>query len=144
MFLKDFNSNKDTLNSLEKELEFNYIRSSGSGGQNVNKVSTKVQIKWNIDKSLLFNFEDKIRIKKYFKNNINKKGFVLLEAEDYREQMKNKELVIKKLKDLIAKSLIRKKLRKPTKPTFSSKEKRIKEKKELSIKKQNRRNQDIY
>jgi len=141
MFLKDSNSNKDTLNNLEKELEFNYIRSSGSGGQNVNKVSTKVQIKWNIDKSLLFNFEDKIRIKKYFKNNINKKGFVLLEAEDYREQMKNKELVIKKLKDLVAKALIRKKLRKPTEPTFSSKEKRIKEKKELSIKKQNRKNQ---
>ena len=45
MFLKDSNSNKDTLNNLEKELEFNYIRSSGSGGQNVNKVSTKVQIK---------------------------------------------------------------------------------------------------
>ena len=139
MFLKDSNSNKDALNNLEKELEFNYTRSSGSGGQNVNKVSSKVQVRWNINKSLLFNFEDKIRIKKYFKNNINKKSFVLLEAEDYREQMKNKELVIKKLKDLITKALIRKKLRKPTKPTFSSKEKRISDKKELSNKKQLRK-----
>jgi ribosome-associated protein len=139
MISEESNLNKERLNNLEKELEFNYARSSGSGGQNVNKVSTKVQIRWDINNSLLFNFEEKIKIKKYLKNNISKEGFVFLDSENYREQIKNREFVVKKLKDLIKKALTPEKLRKPTKPTFSSKEKRISDKKELSNKKQLRK-----
>jgi ribosome-associated protein len=139
MISEESNLNKERLNNLEKELEFNYARSSGSGGQNVNKVSTKVQIRWDINNSLLFNFEEKMKIKKYLKNNISKEGFVFLDSENYREQIKNREFVVEKLKDLIKKALTPEKLRKPTKPTFSSKEKRISDKKELSNKKQLRK-----
>jgi len=125
--------------NLEKELIFDYARSSSHGGQNVNKVSSKVQIKWDFNSSQLFTFDQKLRIKKYFKNNINKEGYIFLDSEVYREQLKNKIAIVEKLNSLIANALKPTKTRKPTKPSISSKEKRISDKKELSNKKQLRR-----
>lgn len=124
---------------ITKELIFDYARSSGHGGQNVNKVSSKVLVSWDFNSSPLFTLDQKLRIKKYFKNHINKKGYIFLDSEKYREQIKNKDFAIQKLDDLIAKALVIKKKRKPTKPTKSSQETRIQKKKELSIKKQNRK-----
>ena len=124
---------------ITKELIFDYARSSGHGGQNVNKVSSKVLVSWDFNSSPLFTPDQKLRIKKYFKNHINKEGYIFLDSEKYREQIKNKEFVIQKLDDLIAKALIVKKQRRPTKPTKSSQEIRIQKKKALSIKKQNRK-----
>ena len=125
--------------NIEKELIFDYARSSSSGGQNVNKVSSKVQIKWDLDNSSIFNSIEKSKIKKALKNNINKQGFVFLDSEEYREQLKNKIAVVKKLNSLITNALKITKYRKPTKPSISSKEKRISDKKELSTKKQLRK-----
>jgi len=124
---------------ITKELIFDYARSSGHGGQNVNKVSSKVLVSWDFNSSSLFTPDQKLRIKKYFKNHINKEGYIFLDSEKYREQIKNKEFAIQKLDDLIAKALIVKKQRRPTKPTKSSQEIRIQKKKALSIKKQNRK-----
>lgn len=124
---------------ITKELIFDYARSSGHGGQNVNKVSSKVLVSWDFNSSSLFTPDQKLRIKKYFKNHINKEGYIFLDSEKYREQIKNKEFAIQKLDDLIAKALIVKKQRRPTKPTKSSQETRIQKKKALSIKKQNRK-----
>lgn len=125
--------------NIEKELTFDYARSSSSGGQNVNKVSSKVQIKWDLDNSLIFNSFEKSKIKKALKNNINREGFVFLDSEEYREQLKNKIAVVEKLNSLIQNALKIVKTRKPTKPSISSKEKRISDKKELSNKKQLRK-----
>jgi ribosome-associated protein len=130
--------------NIDKELIFDYIRSSGHGGQNVNKVSSKVQVKWNYNHSPYFSSDQKLKIKKYFKNHINHAGYIFLSSEKYREQIKNKEAVIKKLNELIGKALIVKKTRKTTKPTKASQEMRIQNKKAISIKKQNRRNQNKY
>jgi ribosome-associated protein len=125
---------------IEKELIFDFARSSSSGGQNVNKVSSKVQIKWDLDNSLIFNPEQKLKIKKALKNNITKEGFVFLDSEVYREQLKNKIAVVEKLNSLITNALKVVKHRKPTRPSISSKEKRISDKKQLSTKKQSRQN----
>jgi len=86
---------------ITKELIFDYARSSGHGGQNVNKVSSKVLVSWDFNSSSLFTPDQKLRIKKYFKNHINKEGYIFLDSEKYREQIKNKEFVIQKLDDLI-------------------------------------------
>ncbi len=139
MGIEDMDLKKDRFEYLEKELEFIFTRSSGHGGQNVNKVSSKVQIRWDISNSLIFNPEEKIRIKEYLKNNISKEGYVFLDSEKYKEQIKNRGAVVNKLKELIKESLIPKKSRRKTKPSFTSKEKRMKEKKEVSYKKHNRR-----
>lgn len=124
---------------IEDEIELNFVRSSGSGGQNVNKVSSKVQLKWNIDNSLIFSDFQKHKIKEHLKNKINKEGFLILEAEEYREQSKNRQGVIQKLYLLIHEALQEQKPRKKTKPTRSSQEKRLKIKKEKSQKKQSRK-----
>lgn len=124
---------------IDDEIELNFVRSSGSGGQNVNKVSSKVQLKWNIDNSFIFSEFQKNKIKKFLKNKVNKDGFLVLESEEYREQFKNRESVIEKLKTLIRAALFEEKTRRITKPTRASKEKRLKEKKEKSEKKQNRK-----
>lgn len=124
---------------IEDEIELNFVRSSGSGGQNVNKVSSKVQLKWNIDNSLVFSDFQKQKIKEHLKNKINKEGFLVLESEEYREQSKNRQGVIRKLYLLIQEALQEQKPRKKTKPTRSSQEKRLKIKKEKSQKKQFRR-----
>ncbi len=124
---------------IEDEIELNFVRSSGSGGQNVNKVSSKVQLKWNVDNSSLFSDYQKNKIKEFLKNKINKEGFLILEAEEYREQSKNRQEVLKKFTELIQQSLKEQKYRKKTKPTRSSQEKRIKAKKEISQKKQSRK-----
>jgi len=121
------------------EIEFNFIRSSGSGGQNVNKVSSKVQLKWNVDNSLIFSDFQKNKIKKFLKNKINKDGFLIIESEEYREQFKNRQDSIEKLKTLINLSLLKEKPRKKTKPTKASEEKRIKDKKKKAEKKRSRK-----
>jgi len=92
-----------------------------------------------LDNSSIFNSIEKSKIKKALKNNINKQGFVFLDSEEYREQLKNKIAVVKKLKTLITNALKIIKTRKSTKPSISSKEKRISDKKELSTKKQLRK-----
>ena len=67
MGIENMDLKKDRFQGLEKELEFVFVCSSGHGGQNVNKIASKTQIKWDIDNSLLFNPEEKIKIKeKYY------------------------------------------------------------------------------
>jgi ribosome-associated protein len=87
----------------------------------------------------LFSDYQKNKIKEFLKNKINKEGFLILEAEEYREQSKNRQEVLKKFTELIKLSLKEQKHRKKTKPTRSSQEKRIKAKKEISQKKQSRK-----
>lgn len=87
----------------------------------------------------MFSDYQKNKIKEFLKNKINKEGFLILEAEEYREQSKNRQEVLKKFTELIQQSLKEQKYRKKTKPTRSSQEKRIKAKKEISQKKQSRK-----
>lgn len=113
----------------EWEMDFSVARSSGPGGQNVNKTSTKVIIHFNIDASKSLSSEEKNRITKELKNSINKEGYIVVSEQSNRSQWSNRVNAIKKLNNMINEALVEDKERVATKPTKGSKEKRITEKK---------------
>jgi ribosome-associated protein len=112
----------------ENEFIFSTSRSSGPGGQNVNKVSTKVELRYNIKQSLLFTQEEKEIIYQKLKNKITKTGELVLVSQSERTQLMNKIVVIEKFFDLISRALTKQKKRKSTRPTLTSKIKRLESK----------------
>ena len=115
--------------NFESELVYSASRSSGPGGQNVNKVSTKVELRFNIATTSLFTDHEKELICKKLKKKINKDMELILVAQEERTQLKNKILFTEKFYDLIAKSLTLPEKRRPTRPTLTSKIKRLDSKK---------------
>jgi ribosome-associated protein len=113
----------------EREFVFLTSRSGGPGGQNVNKVSTKVELRFNLSSTLIFTEDEKQLIFKKLKNKINKEGELLLVSQVERTQLLNKEVVIEKFYDLVSRALTVQKERRSTKPTYSSKIKRLETKK---------------
>jgi len=124
---------------LIKELEFKATRSSGKGGQNVNKVSTKVELRFDVSNSLLLSDNEIVRISEKLKNRISLEGILILSSDSERTQLGNKRKVIELFFSLIEKALYKPKKRIKTKPTKASKERRLKEKKIKSDRKQSRR-----
>lgn len=123
---------------LHTELDFKAVRSSGAGGQNVNKVSTKVILNWNSLDSSGLSENQLIRIHEKLANRINKEGILILECDETRSQLKNKELVTKRFFYLLENALIVAKKRIATKIPKSVIRKRLNDKKVNSEKKQNR------
>ena len=123
---------------LLSELQFKSTRSSGPGGQHVNKTSTRVELNWHIDTSHAFSEEEKLRIKEKLSNRITKEGYLSLASENSRSQYKNKQDVINRFLIIIEKSLQQPKKRKKTRPSQASKIKRLSNKKAHSEKKANR------
>jgi ribosome-associated protein len=115
---------------LQPEVEFSTARSGGPGGQNVNKVESKVILRFDVSGSRILSADQKLRLKG---------DTIILQSQESRSQLANKELVIKKFDALLAKAFTEKKKRKATKPSKSSVRKRISEKKRHSEKKQWRR-----
>jgi len=128
-------SKENKINIPEEELVYEYFRSSGPGGQNVNKVATGVRIRFDIEKSTIFTPEEKQKIKTKLKNRINEKGELLVENEETRSQLQNRENAYQKLIELINEALEEEKERIPTKVPQSAKKQRIEEKKQISEKK---------
>lgn len=121
-----------------KELVFKASRSSGSGGQNVNKVSTKVELRFNIEESALLTDDEKNRIRIKLKNRISLEDILIVASDSERTQLGNKRKVLEVFFDLIEKALRKPKKRIKTRPTKASKERRLKKKKIQSEKKQRR------
>ena len=120
---------------LIKELKFRTSRSSGPGGQNVNKVSSRVELMFDINNSSALSDVEKTKIFEKLANRINSEGVLLLSSEETRSQLKNKQLVISRFVELLEEALKPEKKRRKTKPTAASREKRINAKKKLSNKK---------
>lgn len=124
---------------FSKELSYKTSRSSGAGGQNVNKVETAVTVLWKIDDSEFFNDRQKSLIHEKLKNRINAEGFLYFNVSESRTQLQNKKIATEKILETVQNALIIPKFRAKTKPTRSSLEKRIQQKKQHSDKKENRR-----
>lgn len=118
--------NKETILT---EISYKAVRSSGAGGQNVNKVSSKVILSFNIELSQGFSEEEKELLLQKLKTKISQENILQLSCEEDRSQLKNKELVTKKFLELLEKSLHKPKPRKATKTPKSATENRIKAKK---------------
>jgi ribosome-associated protein len=111
---------------LNRELEFTASRSEGPGGQNVNKVNSKITLRWDITNSQLISDDEKTTLKEKLSSFLTKDGVLMLSAQDKRSQLQNKEAVMVKLDALLAKAFEVKKKRKPTKPSKSAKAERLK------------------
>lgn len=125
------------------ELNFKAVRSSGAGGQNVNKVSSKVVLTFDLPNSLCLSEDEKTLLSKRIKTKLTLEGILILNCDEDRSQLKNKEIVTKRFLKLIENALIVPKKRKPTKIPRSVIEKRIKAKRNTSEIKQNRKKPEL-
>jgi ribosome-associated protein len=121
-----------------QELKFKAVRSSGAGGQHVNKVSSKVELTFDLENSMALTDLEKNRLLKKLSSKLSKENILLMQCEETRSQHKNKELVIKKFLETLEANLVVPKRRRKTKPTRSAIEKRLKGKKRAALKKLNR------
>jgi ribosome-associated protein len=123
---------------LHDELKFKAVRSGGKGGQHVNKVSSKIELYFDVKRSLQLNEEQKEIIIKKLSNRMNSEGVLLLESQETRSQYRNKEIAIEKFDELIRQALLKKKKWIKSKPSAAVAARRLEGKKKISEKKQMR------
>ena len=121
--------------TLISELQYKAVRSSGKGGQHVNKVSTKVELHFDLENSRALTVDEKNRLKISLKKRLNKEQKLILQSSETRSQLKNKEIVTRKFLEIILTGLKQEKKRIPTKLPKSVKLKRLDDKKRHSDKK---------
>ena len=128
---------------LFREVSFKAVRSSGAGGQHVNKVSTKVILVFDLDRSIAFTEEEKNRLYHTLRQRLTKDNLLVIQAGDTRSQVKNREIAQQRLLNLLTTGLEKPKERKKTRPTKKSIEKRLKTKRKVAEKKSGRKKPDL-
>jgi ribosome-associated protein len=128
---------------ITSELSYKAVRSSGAGGQNVNKVSSKVVLNFDLVHSYGLTDEEKELSQKKLKTKLTLEGVLILNCDEDRSQLKNKDIVTKRFFDILTKSLVIPKVRKPTKIPKSVIEKRLKDKSISAEVKQNRKKPEL-
>jgi ribosome-associated protein len=128
---------------LLSEITFRATRSSGPGGQHVNKTSTRVELSWSLEHTRAFTPEQVYRLREKLKNRLTKENVLQLASSQSRSQHRNKEDVIQRFFSLLDLSLQKSKPRKKTRPSLAAKRKRLKAKKVQSDKKANRKKPDF-
>ncbi|MFL2870504.1 MAG: alternative ribosome rescue aminoacyl-tRNA hydrolase ArfB [Pirellulaceae bacterium] len=123
----------------DEDLRFTFSRSSGPGGQNVNKVNTKALLTFDLENTAVLSEVVKQRIRKEHANRINSDGQLLISNQESREQARNRQSCFDKLLEIIGECLKQPKKRKPTRRTYASKRRRLDNKKKNSQKKKDRR-----
>lgn len=123
----------------EAELRFSFARSGGPGGQNVNKVSSKATLHWDVTASPSLPDDVKQRFLAKFRSRITTQGEIVITSQESRDQPKNIQKCLDKLRDMLLEILVPPKKRRPTKPTKGSKVRRLNDKKRDSQTKANRR-----
>ncbi|HEY9767768.1 MAG TPA: alternative ribosome rescue aminoacyl-tRNA hydrolase ArfB [Coleofasciculaceae cyanobacterium] len=125
-----------------QEIDIKAVRSQGAGGQNVNKVSTAIHLRFDVRASSLPEFYQEKLLKKLNQSQITKDGIIIIKAQQFRTQHQNKEDALRRLKDFISSALVRKKKRLPTKPSKGAKTRRLDSKTKRSQLKTSRKNVD--
>ena len=128
---------------IKKELLFKAVRSSGAGGQHVNKISSKIELSFSLQDSNGLSIREKELLLRKLNKKLTKEGILILTCQESRSQHKNKELVITRLFQLLSQNLIQEKKRRNTKPTRASVIKKAKNKQFHSAKKQLRKKPKI-
>nr|WP_294928364.1 alternative ribosome rescue aminoacyl-tRNA hydrolase ArfB [uncultured Flavobacterium sp.] len=131
------------LEKIISELNFKAVRSSGAGGQNVNKVSSKVVLSFDLNTSQALSEEQKLLLQTNLASRLTSENILILNCDEDRSQLKNKEIVVKRFLEIIKKGLFVPKVRKTTKVPKSVIKKRIKDKKNISERKQSRRKPNL-
>ena len=127
---------------IRSEISFSTVRSRGPGGQNVNKVSSAAQLKWDFMLSEVLTENQKNLINEKLYNFINKNQELYLRSDEYRDLERNKDRCIEKLNQLLKRAFHKPKPRKKTKPTQASKRKRLDAKRQRGERKRNRQKVD--
>jgi ribosome-associated protein len=133
----------ESLSIPRGELEVRVSRSSGAGGQHVNKTSSRVEIFWNVKTSSVLSEEQRGRLLEKLASRLSTEGSIRVVASDMRSQSRNRELAEERLAETVRRALLVPKKRRPTKPTRAAKEARLESKKRQSHKKRERGNKSF-